>query len=526
MSSKWYYQLLFEEFGPVTAEQLQELLECGTLGDGDLVRQESSESWIPVSDVRQSLFADGSNDSDSPDDEIGDLSELTFEFEDSGPTTRRSAYAEDVKSDAPPAIQPPTPSIPVSAAATTSRPVTLPPQNPPQAREESKEEWFCESIGQVMGPMSFEALIELGKGGALDRNDRVKCGERGAWKIVEQLPSVMRAVAQSRTIEVDPKMVSSTMQKRLGDAAYAAMANSPDNPEATVVPQEQLQPPTPSAALPKTPKAEAAELPLPGETASTTHSTSPPSGKAKATKPRPKRSKNAKGEDALLDEIFDDVFSDSKAPSVPKTPMHTMAAATTAGSAAAPGNPSPPNPIAASSYAASGSAPASMKSSGSSFASPAATAMAARPVSTSKSSGRSLDINPVAIGILVAVLLVGAGGHYVWQSGMLAGSENGTGDFDRAGAVKVLQSTMASYKAMGTSPSEEDWKKFSVKTKLEMSALFKSVYDRAGATPEGAACLAAVTSLMKIASTTPDNSEAIEKHIAEFEKQVPLVNKN
>ncbi len=527
MSSRWYYQLMIEEFGPITAEQLRELLECGTLSDGDLVRQESSEIWIPISDVRQSLFTDGSDNSPSLNEEIGDLSELAFEFEDSGPTTRRGAYAEDVVADASLSMQKSTPIAPISSSATSSRPVTPPPESPQQAREELREEWFCESLGQVMGPMSFEELIELGKGGALDANDRVKCGERGIWKIVEQLPSVMRAVALSRAIEADPQIVSSTTRKHPGDAAYASMVNSPDVSETTTAPEQQLQPPRPKAALPKTPKAATApDLPQQDEAASAAESAKPSPGKTKATKLRPKRRKNAKGEDELLDEIFDDVFNDDNAPSRPKAPMHSMAAASTAYSAAVPGNPPPPNPglqnpAAAASYAASPSS--STMSSGSSSAGLAKAAMAARPISTSKSSGRSFDFDPKAIGMFVAILLVGAGGYYVWQSGMLSGSANGSGNFDRAGAVKALEAAMARYKAVGTSPSEEEWKQFSVKTKLEMSALFKSVYERAGATPQGAACLAAITSLMKIASTTPDNTEAIEKNIAEFQKKIPLV---
>jgi len=538
MSSRWYYQLMIEEFGPVNAEQLRELLECGTLSDGDLVRQESSEIWIPISDVRESLFAD--DDSRSFNEEIGDLSELAFEFEDSGPTTRRGAYAEDVDADISPSIETSTPVAPTSSSATSSsatssRPVSSPPATPPpesrqQAREEHKEEWFCESLGQVMGPMSFEELIELGKGGALDANDRVKCGERGLWKIVEQLPSVMRAVALSRAIEVDPQMVSSTTQKRLGDAAYAAMVDSPEVPELTPVPQQQLQPPTPTAASPTVAAAVAADQPQQNEAASATDSTktSTKTGKTNATKPRPKRRKSAKGEDALLDEIFDDVFNDDNAPILPKTPMHSMAAASTAASAAVPGNPPSPNQALQNSAAAAayGASPSSSTmSSGSNSAGLAAAAMAARPISTSKSSGRSFDFDPKVIGMFVAILLVGAGGYYVWQSGMLSGSMNGNGSFDRTGAVKALEAAMARYKAVGSSPSEDAWKQFSVKTKLEMSALFKSVYERAGATPQGAACLAAITSLMKIASTTPDNTEAIEKHIAEFERQIPLVTK-
>jgi hypothetical protein len=301
----------------------------------------------------------------------------------------------------------------------------------------------------------------------------------------------------------------------------------PEVSEATSDPQQQLQTPTPNAASPKL--AAAITDPLTqGQPASATDSAKPSSGKSKAAKARPKRRKNAKGEDELLDEIFDDVFNDENAPSLPKTPMHSLNAASTVSSAAIPAshplpNTGPQSPTASPSYGAS---PPSSMSSGSNSAGLAAAAMASRPVSTSRSSGRSFDINPKAIGLFVAILLVGAGGYYVWQSGMFSGSANGTGNFDRTGAVKVLQAAMARYKAVGTSPSEEEWKQFSVKTKLEMSALFKSVYDQAGATPQGAACLAAITSLMKIAAATPDNTEAIEKHIADFEKQIPLVTKD
>lgn len=527
MSSRWYYQLMIEEFGPVNAEQLLELLKTGTLSDGDLVRQESSELWIPIFEVRQTLLAASGHDSSSLSDEIGDLSELAFEFEDSGPTTRRGAYAEDVVADVVADVAPKseTPAAGSASASNPSRPGIVPPENSQQAREELTEQWFCESLGQVMGPMSFEELIELGKGGALDANDRVKCGERGAWKIVEQLPGVMRAVAFSRAIEVDPQIASAAIQKRLGDAAYAAMMNSPHKSEPTAAPS---QPSTPDTTSPTSMLAAAsvADLPKSEEAATATGSVKPAPGKAKTTKPRPERRKNAKGEDELLDEIFDDVFSDDNAPTLPKARMHSSGAASMNSAAGNPqlASPALQNPVGAPSFAASPSP--SMMSSGSNAAGLAAASMAARPIPASKSSGRSFNIDPKAIGLLVAILLVGAGGYYVWQSGMLAGSENGSGNFDRAGAVKALESAMAGYKAMGTSPSEEDWKKFSVKTKLEMSALFKSVYDRAGATPQGAACLAAITSLMKIASTTPDNTEAIDKNIAEFQKQIPLVTKD
>jgi hypothetical protein len=152
-------------------------------------------------------------------------------------------------------------------------------------------------------------------------------------------------------------------------------------------------------------------------------------------------------------------------------------------------------------------------------------AATARP--SSKSSRSSFEVNPATIGILVAVMLVAAGGWYVWQYGIPAfsGSSNGNGTFDQAGAVKVLQATMDRYKAVADSPSESEWKDFSSKTSAELSALFKTVYDRAGATPSGASCLAATMCLMKIARTNPDNKEFIDKNLAEYERHFALLNK-
>ena len=147
--------------------------------------------------------------------------------------------------------------------------------------------------------------------------------------------------------------------------------------------------------------------------------------------------------------------------------------------------------------------------------------------SSKQSYGSSFEANPTTIGILVAVMLVAAGGWYVWQYGIPVGSSsgNGNGDFDRVGAVKVLQARVSLYKALGDSPSESEWNDFSNSTTKELSALFNSVYAQAGATPHGAACLAATMCVMKIAKTQPDNKELINKNLVEFERQIVLVTK-
>ncbi len=507
MSSRWYYQMLMEEFGPVTVEQLRELFDDGTLSDGDLVRSEADDVWTSLAAVKQSLFAGAVDRLEPAMEEIGELSELAFEFEESGPTTRRRAYTQESAREA---IQesPPVAKTPVSGSVVQSpgpvAAITVPPvasprgQTPqPPANDQPADEWFCESLGQVMGPMSFDELIELGESGALDANDRVRCGERGIWKTVDCLPRVMRAVAVRSAIHVDPAVVSATTQKRLGDAAVAAMAHPTEAPvepvaEVPPLPPQIQQPP---AAIPQ---------------------------KSKAAKPPRKTSRNAKGEEELLDEIFDDVFNDASPPAKTATTSQSMTAASaTESSMNTPAPPMRPPIPAAPAY----SSPASQDSSRAAGARLTAAAMASR--SSKKSYGSSFEANPATIGILVAVMLVAAGGWYVWQNGIPGGSSSvsGNGDFDRAGAVKVLQARVSLYKALGDSPSESEWNDFSNSTTKELSALFNSVHAQAGATPHGAACLAATRCVMKIAKTQPDNKELIEKNLVEFERHIVRVTK-
>ena len=518
MSSRWYYQMLMEVFGPVTVEQLRELFDDGTLSDGDLVRSEADDVWTPLAAVKQSLFAGSVDRLEPAMEEIGDLSELAFEFEESGPTSRRRAYTQEsareaIKESPPVAKAPVSGSVvqsPAPVAAIPAPPVASPRVQTPQppANDQPADEWFCESLGQVMGPMSFDELIQMGESGALDANDRVRCGERGIWKTVDCLPRVMRAVAARSAIHVDPAVVSATTQRRLGDAAGAAMAHPTEAPVAPVAEEPPLPPQIqePPAAVPQ---------------------------KSKAAKPPRKTPRNAKGEEELLDEIFDDVFSDESPPARSMTAAQSFAASSSTASA----GPSMNNPVQATpptmspqnSMTAAYSAPASQESSRAAAARLTSAAMAAASASrpSSKSSGSSFEINPAAIGILVAIMLVAAGGWYVWQNGIpgLSGRSNGNGTFDSAGAIKVLQATVDRYKAMGDNPSESEWKEFAGKASSELSPLFKTVYDQAGATPKGAACLAATMCLMKIARSRPDNKEFIDKNLAEFESQLALVTK-
>ena len=546
MSSRWYYQMLMEEFGPVTVEQLRVLFDEGTLSDADLVRSETDDDWTAFAAVKTSLFANSGDRPMAAIEEIGDLSELAFEFEDSGPTTRHAAYAQESAVDPRPvstAAGPgPLMQSPALIEADFFSPVSSPQVPAPQSpsNDQHAEEWFCESFGQVLGPMSFDELIELGESGALDENDRVRCGVRGIWKTLDCLPRVMRAVAVGRAIEVDPAVESGTTQNRLGDAASSSVENDTrgqvgpmaEQPQQSTANEPEFELSAEPADTPE--PAQRAKPAQPAKPAAAVQSQEPEtvSPKSRSRNPRPKRRKNAKGEEELLDEIFDDVFNDDSPPPRSNSAMQPFAASSATASAGAsmstPVQTMPPTMSPQNSMTAANSASTSQGSSRAAGASLAAAAMAAaasRP--SSKRSGSSFKVNPATIGILVAVMLVAAGGWHVWQNGVpfLSGSSNGNGTFDKDGAVKILQATMERYKAVADNPSDSEWKEFSAKTNAELSVLYKTVYDQAGLTPSAAPCLAATMSLMKISRAKPDNKELIDKNLAEYERSMALLKK-
>ena len=80
--SGWYYRLLGEEFGPVSQQTLLELMREGTIGQADLVRNSESSEWTAA----ERLFAE----TQGTDDVLNDLSQLSFEFEESGPGKEKS----------------------------------------------------------------------------------------------------------------------------------------------------------------------------------------------------------------------------------------------------------------------------------------------------------------------------------------------------------------------------------------------------------------------------------------------------
>ncbi|MGV2335445.1 MAG UNVERIFIED_CONTAM: DUF4339 domain-containing protein [Planctomycetaceae bacterium] len=142
--SQWYYQMLGEEFGPVSTESLRQLVEDGMLEAADLVRPADSTQWGRIDQSNLIDTRKATTEADS--DVLTDLADLNFEFEESGggPKRRRRPDAQAPLSRTAPA--PEAPAAPL---------------------------WFHQFFGQVMGPIPLPELVQMAESGNLNETDSV-----------------------------------------------------------------------------------------------------------------------------------------------------------------------------------------------------------------------------------------------------------------------------------------------------------------------------------------------------------------
>lgn len=167
MSEKWFYRVFGEEFGPVSFEDLRESATNGTLSGDDEVRPEALTMWVPAKAVRE---------------------------------------LQDLYQD------------PVESASTVT---TM--MNAAAAAPEATDDWYYRIIdgdGAEVGPLAFDAIIELAKSGRLTSDDEVRLGVDNKWR---------RAGSMGRLVAVLP------YQTRRRNPAPAPQPETPTDPLAQML---------------------------------------------------------------------------------------------------------------------------------------------------------------------------------------------------------------------------------------------------------------------------------------------------
>lgn len=192
MADAWFYKVDGQENGPVPFDEISGMAQSGRIAPTDEIRFGESADWMPAESV-VGLFPE----SDEPE-VLANLDDLNFSFESSpAPPTQTEQSAESsvqtidglselsdlselninlVSEEAASPGNGRNQPQPGSASAANNGNV---------ASIDLEESWFYQSLGQELGPMTFEELCGLAESGALSGTDLVRKGTRDEWKPAE-----------------------------------------------------------------------------------------------------------------------------------------------------------------------------------------------------------------------------------------------------------------------------------------------------------------------------------------------------
>lgn len=187
MADRWYCNLQGREIGPLQLTALVEMSRKGSLNPDDRVRKGEHGAWAKASTVA-GLFPE--KETEGSLEVVSTLDELSIDI--AGATDMPSSAtiglgekdrAGTVSAD--PAIISDLSELDFKFADGSSRsdPERRQPDDsrPPGSEVIAVEEWYCDVLGQTLGPMPFDDLKQMVDNDELSATDRVRKGASGAW---------------------------------------------------------------------------------------------------------------------------------------------------------------------------------------------------------------------------------------------------------------------------------------------------------------------------------------------------------
>ena len=145
------------------------------------------------------------SESDQEPETITDLSELSFDFEDAAPSNRRSAYGSDNG-------EPDLTELSEERELLNSLSGQITGDGPP--------EFYCKPLGQLLGPMSLAELRIMAESGALAEDDLVCFGETGEWKPAAAFARLGESLHRGSSITAEPIASAPPSTRRLFQTGY------------------------------------------------------------------------------------------------------------------------------------------------------------------------------------------------------------------------------------------------------------------------------------------------------------------
>lgn len=142
---------------------------------------------------------------------ITDLSELSFDFEEATPSNRRPALGSTTDDLTPGEL---------------SEALELLDSLAGQITGDGPPEFYCKPLGQLLGPMSLAELRIMAESGALSEDDMVRYGENGEWKPAGSFSRLAESLHRGSSITDAPVSSAPPSTRRLFQTGYKPNGDS------------------------------------------------------------------------------------------------------------------------------------------------------------------------------------------------------------------------------------------------------------------------------------------------------------
>ncbi|MFH1302908.1 MAG: DUF4339 domain-containing protein [Planctomycetota bacterium] len=177
---QWFCRILNQELGPMSPDDLMQLLFDGELAPNDQVKSTAEPEWVPARTVV--FLSSSGSDLDLLDSE-------TEEEERVVPTSANAVVEEQV------AETPSEATVPVAPDE---------PAKPPIFKVRSKQKWFCKLGGMGYGPIETHKIKMWAEQQRIEPTDLLKLGRKGEWFEAWQIEALQlkKPVAKKEANEV------------------------------------------------------------------------------------------------------------------------------------------------------------------------------------------------------------------------------------------------------------------------------------------------------------------------------------
>lgn len=222
---QWFCRVLNQELGPMSADDLTQLLLDGELAPNDDVKSSEEPEWIPARTVV--FLSSAGNNVDVLDSEDAE-SESTVEA--STDTTSEEQVAE----------------LPSESTAANE------PAKPPILKVRSRQKWFCKLGGMGYGPIEAHKIKLWAEQARIESTDLLKLGRKGEWFEAWQIealqlkkPADPETVDETATVEESKEQESKPAAEPVKEVAVTPAP--PTMPTST----HPATPPTPARPKPQ-----------------------------------------------------------------------------------------------------------------------------------------------------------------------------------------------------------------------------------------------------------------------------------